>query len=51
MLGKIDKTDWQMQLLEKKIEENQQPGAFKASHENKVPKWSKDAFADKVWMI
>ena len=48
--GKLDKTDWQMQLLEKKIEENQQAGAFKDSHETKVPKWNKDAFTDKVFL-
>ena len=47
--GKIDKTDWQMQVLEKKIEENQQAGAFRsAGHDTKVPKWNRDAFTDKV---
>jgi len=37
-----------MLVLEKKIEENQNPGAFKDPKDTKVPKWNKDAFTDKV---
>lgn len=48
-LGKLDKTDWQVSALEKKIEENQNTaGGSKDPHASKVPKWSRDAFADKV---
>ena len=50
-LGKLDKTDWQMQVLEKKIEESQNPGSFKDSKDTKVPKWNKDAFTDKVTVL
>lgn len=48
ILGKLDKNDWQLSALEKKIEENQTPGGLKESHDNKVPKWNRDAFTDKV---
>lgn len=48
-LGKLDKTDWQVSAIEKKIEENQNPaGSSKDPHASKVPKWGRDAFTDKV---
>ena len=47
-IGKIEKTDWNVKEIEKKIEENKygKPG----SHERpeKVPKWSRQHFDDKV---
>lgn len=46
--GKLDKNDWQLNALEKKIEENQNPYGLKDPHDNKVPKWNRDAFTDKV---
>lgn len=46
--GKLDKSDWQLTALEKKIEENQAAGGGKEHHDNKVPKWNRDAFTDKV---
>jgi hypothetical protein len=48
--GKLDRSDWQLSALEKKIEENQTPGGLKDPHihDNKVPKWNRDAFTDKV---
>lgn len=49
-VGKLDRSDWQLSALEKKIEENQTPGGVKDPHmhDNKVPKWNRDAFTDKV---
>lgn len=47
--GKLDRNDWQLSALEKKIEENATPGLLKEQHDNKVPKWNKDAFTDKVF--
>ncbi len=46
--GKLDRNDWQLSALEKKIEENATPGLLKEQHDNKVPKWNKDAFTDKA---
>ncbi|XP_059350656.1 F-actin-monooxygenase MICAL3-like isoform X8 [Daphnia carinata] len=50
-IGKLDKNDWQLSALEKKIEENQTPGGLKDPHDNKVPKWNRDAFTDKFEAI
>ncbi|XP_046461046.1 F-actin-monooxygenase MICAL3-like isoform X11 [Daphnia pulex] len=52
-IGKLDRSDWQLSALEKKIEENQTPGGVKDPHmhDNKVPKWNRDAFTDKFEAI
>jgi len=49
-IGKIEKTDWQVKEIEKKIEENR---FGKLSHDKpeKVPKWSRQQFEDKVPML
>lgn len=50
--GKLDKNnDWQLSVLEKKIEENANPGGgpiYRDPHDKKVPKWNRDAFSDKL---
>ena len=53
--GKLDKkNDWQLSVLEKKIEENANPGGIGSTtfrsdpHDKKVPKWNRDAFSDKL---
>lgn len=46
-IGKIEKTDWNVQLIEKKIAENSGPSVQKAERDDKVPKWSREAFDDK----
>lgn len=47
-IGKIEKTDWNVKEIEKKIEENKY--GRKGPHERpeKVPKWSRQHFDDKV---
>ena len=47
--GKIEKTDWNINALEKKIEENKF-GRGMASSAAKVPKWNRQQFDDKVYM-
>lgn len=49
-LGKIEKTDWNVKEIEKKIEENKMGRGIK-SRQEKVPKWSREQFADKVIFI
>lgn len=46
-IGKIEKTDWQVKEIEKKIEENRYGRATQERPE-KVPKWSRQQFDDKV---
>ncbi|XP_065222209.1 F-actin-monooxygenase Mical isoform X2 [Planococcus citri] len=45
-IGKIEKTDWNVKELEKKIEENKYGSKFLSSAA-KVPKWNKQQFDDK----
>ncbi|XP_075230340.1 molecule interacting with CasL isoform X2 [Lycorma delicatula] len=45
-IGKIEKTDWNVKEIEKKIEENKMGRGVRARQE-KVPKWSREQFADK----
>lgn len=46
-IGKIEKTDWNVQLIEKKIAESKGPAQQKSDRDDKVPKWSREAFDDK----
>lgn len=46
-LGKIEKTDWNVKEIEKKIEENKY-GRGVQSSAAKVPKWNRQQFDDKV---
>ncbi|CAL8071583.1 unnamed protein product [Orchesella dallaii] len=46
-IGKIEKTDWNVQLIEKKIAESKGPSQAKADRDDKVPRWSREAFDDK----
>uniref|UniRef100_A0A8D8W3X7 F-actin monooxygenase n=1 Tax=Cacopsylla melanoneura TaxID=428564 RepID=A0A8D8W3X7_9HEMI len=45
-IGKIEKTDWNVKEIEKKIEENKY-GKTSKPHSEKVPKWSHQQFVDK----
>lgn len=45
-IGKIEKTDWNVKEIEKKIEENKY-GKCSKTHSERVPKWSREQFADK----
>ncbi|KAI5701118.1 hypothetical protein M8J75_006235 [Diaphorina citri] len=45
-IGKIEKTDWNVKEIEKKIEENKY-GKSTKPHSERVPKWSKQQFEDK----
>lgn len=49
-IGKIEKTDWQVKELEKKIEENRF-GRSSQDRPEKVPKWSRQQFDDKVGVL
>jgi len=46
-IGRIDKDDWHLAQIERKMEENKM-GKSKAHGGEKVPKWSHDKFVDKV---
>ena len=46
-IGKIERGDWNVKMLEQKIQD-QKIGAKRAHREEKVPKWNKDTFDDKV---
>lgn len=48
--GKIEKTDWNVNALEKKIEENKF-GKGMTSSAAKVPKWNRQQFDDKVLWV
>ncbi|KAK9499837.1 hypothetical protein O3M35_002798 [Rhynocoris fuscipes] len=45
-IGKIEKTDWNVKQIERKIEENRM-GRGSSRRSEKVPKWSKQQFDDK----
>ncbi|XP_066979109.1 F-actin-monooxygenase Mical isoform X3 [Macrobrachium rosenbergii] len=49
-IGKIEKTDWNIAAIEKKIHENAH-GADIHLEREKVPKWSKDVYEDKFHNI
>jgi len=49
-IGKIEKSDWNFKEIERKIAENQYGRGTKGQIE-KVPKWNKDQFDDKVRRI
>lgn len=48
ILGKIEKTDWNVREIEKKILENKMGCGIKHERPEKVPKWSREQFDDKV---
>ena len=48
-MGKIEKSDWNMAAIEKKIHESAH-GADVQLEREKVPKWSKDVYEDKVML-
>ncbi|XP_036148722.1 F-actin-monooxygenase Mical isoform X2 [Monomorium pharaonis] len=43
-IGKIEKTDWNVKEIEKKIEENKMGRSIRHEHVEKVPKWSREQF-------
>lgn len=47
-LGKIEKTDWNVKEIEKKIQENKMGRGKRQERGEKVPKWSREQFDDKV---
>lgn len=47
-IGKIEKTDWNVKEIEKKIEENKLGKSASHDRPEKVPKWSRQQFDDKV---
>lgn len=48
-IGKIEKSDWNVQLIEKKIAETKAASSSsKRDKDNKVPRWSREAYDDKV---
>ncbi|XP_046997628.1 F-actin-monooxygenase Mical isoform X1 [Schistocerca americana] len=46
-IGKIEKSDWNVMELEKKIQENKMGKGGRQENPEKVPKWSRDQFVDK----
>lgn len=40
--GKIEKTDWNVKEIEKKIEENKMGRSIRHNHVERVPKWSRE---------
>lgn len=50
-LGKIDKSDWNVKEIERKIEENKIHAKHVKNGNEKVPKWSRPQFDDKVNII
>lgn len=50
-VGKIDKSDWNVKEIERKIEENKTSGKHVKNYTEKVPKWSRPQFDDKVLFI
>ncbi|XP_034233046.1 F-actin-monooxygenase Mical isoform X4 [Thrips palmi] len=46
-IGKIEKTDWNVKEIEKKIAENKTTGRSPRQRAEKVPKWSRQQFDDK----
>lgn len=45
-IGRLEKTDWNMAAIERKIEEN--PRAATSGEAERVPKWNRDAYDEKV---
>ena len=45
-IGRIEKTDWNIAAIERKIEEN--PMVATSTEVEKVPKWNKEAYDAKV---
>ncbi|XP_012227464.2 uncharacterized protein Mical isoform X2 [Linepithema humile] len=43
-IGKIEKTDWNVKEIEKKIEENKMSRGIRHNHVERVPKWSREQF-------
>ncbi|CAL1685229.1 unnamed protein product [Lasius platythorax] len=43
-IGKIEKTDWNVKEIEKKIEENKMGRAIRHDRVERVPKWSREQF-------
>nr|CAD7399985.1 unnamed protein product [Timema poppensis] len=50
-IGKIEKTDWNVKEIEKKIEENKMGRSSKHNRAEKVPKWSREQFDDKFQAV
>ncbi|XP_050523688.1 F-actin-monooxygenase Mical isoform X2 [Daktulosphaira vitifoliae] len=50
-IGKIDKTDWNVKEIERKIEENKAYVKHNKNGTEKVPKWSRPQFDDKLSAI
>lgn len=50
LIGKIEKSDWNVKQIEKKMEENRMGRGLTAQKSEKVPKWSKQQFEDKVFI-
>lgn len=49
--GKIDKSDWNVKEIERKIEENKIHAKHVKNGSEKVPKWSRPQFDDKVLLV
>lgn len=47
-IGKIDKSDWNIKEIERKIQENKVQSKHNKNGTEKVPKWSRPQFDDKV---
>ncbi|XP_023714226.1 protein-methionine sulfoxide oxidase mical3a isoform X4 [Cryptotermes secundus] len=50
-IGKIEKTDWNVREIEKKILENKMGCGIKHERPEKVPKWSREQFDDKFQAV
>lgn len=50
-IGKIDKSDWNVKEIERKIEENKVHAVHVKNGTEKVPKWSRPQFDDKVFLL
>nr|XP_024218471.1 F-actin-monooxygenase Mical isoform X3 [Halyomorpha halys] len=50
-IGKIEKSDWNVKQIEKKMEENRMGRGLTAPKSEKVPKWSKQQFEDKFSLV
>jgi len=50
-VGKIDKSDWNVKEIERKIEESKINAKHIKNGTEKVPKWSRPQFDDKVLLF
>ncbi|XP_063236489.1 F-actin-monooxygenase Mical isoform X2 [Bacillus rossius redtenbacheri] len=50
-IGKIEKSDWNVKEIEKKIQENKMGRTAKHDRKEKVPKWSREQFDDKFQAV